>query len=249
MKKVITKILLFISIFIYQDVFASTVDYEAHIDNDRNISESITYHINENETKKELTSIVANDVYFDKVRNIRYDKKISLDNNSTIVKLTHKYNVTELKNNDLLKRCFDHFDIEYDDYRISFFTYGDFKCYKSFDKVLVSITSDMNVMNNSADTKTGNNYIWNNIDKDLYINLELGEMDPNSKDLKPVSQEDEGTYDNINTIDDGTIDINNTPVFIYILIPILVIAVAIVIYLKKIKYKKNSKKNEKDENN
>ena len=175
------------SVMVITKVNASSVDYNLIIDNNKHFYETITYTIDDQSENPYLKSIIYGDVYFDYNKTVKYEKENRKSQDKTIVILKHDYDEQQMKNSRIVKECFDKAHIKIDNYRISFYADLPLKCYDRADEFNVNITTDVNVMNTNADLITGKSYIWTNIKSIPVFHIELGEIDPSSGVLPPIS--------------------------------------------------------------
>lgn len=184
-KKICLLISFVLSIFIIR-VNASTINYNLNIDNNRHFYETITYTIENNSDNDYLKNILSKPVYYDYNQTMLYNKKVSKDNDNTIVVLKKDYDNNLFKYSSILNECYENIGFDVDDYRISFYTKSYFKCSNRADNIVVSVTTSIPVMNNNANIIENNSYIWTQIDKIPILQMEIGEIDPSSGDLPPI---------------------------------------------------------------
>ncbi len=181
------KILLFLLFVLCVDnVYASSIEYNITIEKNQMYKESIRYTISPNNKNGYLKSIFDDDVFFDKGHTIKYNKNVSMENSNTIVTLKHDGYVTDMNKSNFLNECFSEHEVSFDDYAISFYAVPEFKCLNHADNLIVKVTTDISSIVNNADNVLNNVYIWNQIDKNFYVNFEFGLINPSSSLNSPV---------------------------------------------------------------
>lgn len=175
------------------NVKASSINYDLRIDKNRHFYETITYVIEKNTNDPYLNGILNNNLYFDSDNTIKYSKQVNKTDSSYIVVLKSDYDYTMFEKSKLINSCFEDVDYSFDNYQIVFSTYGSFNCSDKADIIKIDLNSDIIVETQNADIIENNQYVWNSIDKDLYIGVRIGEENPDSRVLPPKNTEVTGT--------------------------------------------------------
>lgn len=167
-------ILLFFS---YNDVSASSINYNLKIDKDLHCYETIIYSIDAKDIKRDgnyhfLTSIVDDPVYFDSKNELKYNKTKQKVSNGYLVTLKYDYAYLFLSKSRIVDECFADSKLTNVDSYISFSASG-FYCAHRADSINVVINTDLNVLNSNATSINGNNYTWNNISNNFNMNFNV----------------------------------------------------------------------------
>ncbi len=189
MKKTVFLIVFCLTITCFDSVSASSLNYNLIMDDNAVCHETITYNIEKKTTNSYLKDIINNKIYFDINNTNLYDKKISSYLNNTIVTLHSDYNCNEIVNSKLINKCFTRTYIEKEKTETYFSATSPFYCSNIADNISITFETSINVIDSNA-LKDGNKYIWDEIDEDLYISMEMGKQnknaDSNSFSYKPI---------------------------------------------------------------
>lgn len=234
-------LILFITVFLFNNVNASSIIYELKIDKNRHFYETITYTIENNTNNSYLLNILNNNIFFDTENKFLYKKSIVKNEANSIVVLKYDYNSSLIKHSKLLNNCFKDFHYTEDNYRITYYATNPFYCSDRADDISIRVTTDIKGILDTADEIIGNSYIWNNLGKDFSMDLSLGEYNPDSEVLPPVDDDDDDAIvytDKFPEDYNGTI--NEFP-YIYVIAGGVVTVIIIgIIVLKKIKKRNNN---------
>lgn len=123
--------------------------------------------IDANSLKKQATSRTAYDGNL-------YNFNEKKDSNNYLLNYSYKYGVGDYSKSTILQKCYEKSGIENTDDVFSISTSDRFNCIEMeddfyLDEVNVVIETDLKVLDNNADEKNGNTYIWN-IDYSNYMN-------------------------------------------------------------------------------
>lgn len=137
------------------------------------------------ESGNRIDAYIDRDVYpffenYDKV----YKKKILKTGDYEKVTLNYHYKDAEYKNSNAVNLCFENrnFNIEKDYYDINLTGY--FYCLYNNENLDIEIETSNKVLNNNADEKNGNKYIWHinqNNYKDVDIKMQVNKKSKYSK--------------------------------------------------------------------
>lgn len=220
------KVLIFISIILFT---GCTANYNLEIDND-SFMETITFPMLKSETsydevneQKEIEVFATTDSEEKKV----YDSNITEDTNYYYLNYTYKHDITSLKKNYFINRCYDNFEVDETDDEIVLSTDDQFNCIymddgAGLDSAQINITTKLKVLENNADKVSGNTYTWN-IDAGNYQNKPIKIKVKRDFDVKSSLKKNEASYFS------GIIALS-----------ILIVCLIIFIFIK-IKEKKNNK--------
>ncbi len=231
------------NIFLCSGVDASSIDYNLQIDSNRNFYETIVYKFEINNQDSYLSSLLTNDVYFDVDKTIKYKKNIKKDKNNYTVVLKNSYDYKLFENSEILKKCFDDFSFNVDDYEISFYTISPFYCLDYADDIKVSIITDDNVIVSNADYKENNKYVWDVTSKDFGINMEIGQLNPDLN-IEPPINNDLDVKNNIPI--DLSVHIYDYDSIILIVGCLVFISIIVGVIIMRFKKKDKPKKKETD---
>lgn len=182
------------------NVYASSIEYNITIEKNQMFKERIKYTIASNNQSEYLKSVFDGDVFFDKDHKIKYVKKISMENNNTVVTLSHDGYITDMNKSNFLDMCFSEHEISFDEYSISFYAVPEFKCLNHADSMLIKINTGITNIVNNADTVVNDVYVWSNINKNLYMNCEFGVINPSSSVNPPVESSEDSETKNDNKV-------------------------------------------------
>lgn len=227
-----------VSACICVNVDASSIDYNLKIDSNRQFYETIIYTFEDNTQNAYLKSILTDRIYFDKGQTLEYNKEIKNDNGNYVVTLENNYNYETFKNSRIIKECFGELNFNADEYGISFYTISPFYCSSHADKIKVRVESAFDVILNDADNIENNIYVWDKIDRDFGINLEIGQVNPNLNIAPPDNSNIQDVKKDIPI--DLSVDIHeNRPTIIIVICSLVVISGVVIIVVRQ---KKKAKK-------
>lgn len=161
--------------------------YNLKIDGD-NIEEQINLSIDKNKiieedlspemniySKESINYIINEDIYpiMNNHKN-KYDKKVEESNGFINITLNYIYSVSDYSNSNTLKNCFSNYKVEENNKEIYIFLTGKFNCLEENDEFQFVIETKNRVLENNADSRNSNKYIWNiNSSNKDDINIEI----------------------------------------------------------------------------
>ncbi len=237
------KLFLLIILFSITNVNASSISYNWNIDSNKKIHENIIYQIEETTQNNYLQSVINNNVYFDSEH--KYTKTLEHENGYYTVKLSYNYDSVNINNSNILKKCFKKIGIEDDGYEMAFYAIPEFKCASHADKITLSINSDLNIISSNSNKISNNTHIWDEFDRETYIGIEIGEINPALNVLPPEPRQVEyfHTFRDSEIIPDYKPKTNYKKIVIISSISVVVVLIFSFIILSR------RKQNDKNNNN
>lgn len=162
-------------IFAGTSVYASSIEYNLTIDDDGNFKENNVYKVKSSELKKTqnydfMTSIVNDKVYFNEDRKVEYSKTKKKSNGVYTITLKNEYSSSFLNGSRIVQECFSKYDFN-DATNITISTSSPFYCYSRADAITINITTNLEVLNNNAESVNGNTYTWHPTNRDFTLNF------------------------------------------------------------------------------
>lgn len=232
--------LVFITFFVV-NVKASSINYRLRIDSNKHFYETIVYNIENDSQNNYLKSIISNPVYFDKNLTTPYVKSIKKGEKYTIIVLRYNYDSSNIQSSRFLNDCFTETNYTDDGYELSLYAIPNNNCLNHADNISISIATEMNIINSNASFANNNTQIWKQLNKDSFVNIEIGEINPNLNVNPPASSEDYEVYDNAYVAPDVEPKNNNYVLIAGIIAAVLIISVIVCLIIKK---KKNTTQND-----
>ena len=244
MKRVIFIIFALFMIFINYSVNASTITYNLNIDQDLILHENIVYEIEKDKVINDgnyyfLTSIVNDPVYFDVNRKVEYKKEKTTTDTGYRVVLTNDFSSIFLNTERIVKECFESVDISRTASSLKFSTPNSFYCSHRADKIVVNITTGLNVVSSNADVVNNNTYTWNNIDKNFSLSMNVEPAKIEHDPLDGYQKSENNTQQDINENQNNEKQ-NSKSVLKYIIIAIPVLLILILVALLILKRKQDN---------
>ena len=227
-------------LFSFDNVNASSINYNLRIDKNLHLYETITYNVDKKDIKNDgyyhfLTSIVNDPVYFDLKKELKYKKTKKKINNGYLVTLKHDYSYLFLSKSRIINECFVQKDLNNNNSYLSF-TASDFYCAHRADTINVTINTDLQVLNTNSTNNTDNNYTWNNINKDFNIRFQVGIPTIENEPMDDVNSKTTDNASNDKSSTEKESEKENKHITKYVIIGIIGIisisAIAITIFLK-----------------
>ena len=240
--KCIKLMLLVFIMFFAINVKASSIDYKLRIDSNKRFYETIIYSIENDSQNDYLKSIITKPVYFDKKLTTPYVKSIKKGRKSTIIVLRYNYDSSNVQSSRLLNDCFIDTSYNDDGYALSLDAIPSNNCLNHADNISISIITKMNIINSNANFVNNNTQVWKQLNKDSFVNIEIGEINPNLNVNPPVSSEDYEVYNDTNIASD--VKPKNNSYLLIAGIIVVALIVLITVYLIIIKKKKKMAEND-----
>ncbi len=107
-----------------------------------------------------VTPFIQNDQYpFFNNNQVKYDKKVTQNNNTYFVEMQHNYTFNEFLNSRAYNQCFEKPSFTFDSDVYSFNMSGQFYCLYG-NEVTINIKTDNRVISSNADSVDNNVYTW-----------------------------------------------------------------------------------------
>lgn len=119
-----------------------------------------------------------------------YKRELFTEENKTGYKYTYNFKYEEYDAMSQLRKCYDDFELTYNNKIITLKTSNEFLCqsyYKDIDNITINIKSDYQIIDSNADKKKNNTHTWN-INKNNYqnkpIEFTINKLRKNNKEIK-----------------------------------------------------------------
>ena len=174
-KKILLFIIFCITLFISPVYAQNNVDYTLTITYDYKFKEVIKYEIGDYKQIENgynvFADIVTDDVEVDIFGKSKYQKQKEFKNNKYYVTLSYTYSEYSISNSIFLNDCFENENYKYDINGYSFSGSGGFYCLRG-DSLKITIITDFDVASSNAQV-IGNKYIWNPVDNNFDMNINI----------------------------------------------------------------------------
>lgn len=186
------KILLFI-VCIFM-LTGCDIEYNLTIDND-SFDEKVTLSLLKKDVSfEDMTNYLKNKIPIsnDRYETRFYEPSIDVHENSYDLVYDYSYDFSSFKKGFFVNNCYIDISIEENDDEISISSGKDFRCLNPdngliADSAKINIKTELEVIENNADSVNGNTYTWN-IDRNNYetktVNLKVKKIKENSFDFK-----------------------------------------------------------------